>query len=88
MEVGSLGRLRMILPGALLRSRDAVMRGAGPGSWTMGQLAKDLPKMLEAVVGFEDVEVRVEKLADVERVWEEKEDGKGRVVFVPEGCGV
>ena len=82
VQVGGLAGNEMRLPPSVLRSVDLVIRGSGPGSWSMQDLVKTTPKLLEAVVKLDTAEVRVEKLQDIEKAWDVKEDGK-RIVFVP-----
>ena len=76
----------MSLPGAALRSANVRFAGCGPGSWSAAEMRREMGRCVDAVVngGFGMVggqKVRVEGLADVERVWGE-EDGR-RVVFRP-----
>lgn len=82
VQIGALAGTEVRLNEGPLRGRDLVMRGSGMGSWTMSEFSKGMPQLLEALVGLEGGDVRVEKLADVERVWDEKEHGR-RVEFVP-----
>lgn len=82
VQVGGLAGPEVRLNSASLKGRDLVMRGSGLGSWTLPDMAKELPKLLEVVVELKGGDVRVEKLADVEKVWGEDEDGR-RIVFVP-----
>ena len=81
VHIGGLAGQTLDLPGAELRSKDITIRGAGPGSWTMQQYAKEIPGLLEAMKGLKKQSVRVVKLEDVEKAWEEKVGD--RMVFVP-----
>ena len=82
VQVGSLAGETFAFPSAVLRSNDIVLRGSGPGAWSMAALSKELPELLKALTGIEKQKVRVEKLADIERVWVEPA-GSERLVFVP-----
>ena len=82
VQIGSLAGETLTLPSAVLRSNDVALRGSGPGAWTMRALSKELPGIINAITRMEKTKVRVEKLADVEKVWVEKA-GSERLVFVP-----
>ena len=75
------------LPGNILRSKNLTIRGAGPGAWSVQELAAAMPGLLEALKDIPLQPVRVAKLADVEMEWKELEQGSrregGRLVFVP-----
>ncbi|KAI4159520.1 MAG: hypothetical protein LQ342_006521 [Letrouitia transgressa] len=81
VHVGSLGGTEMSLPGVALRGKDLVIRGSGPGAWSMGDMAKEIAGLLEALVSVGDQKVEIIKLEDVEAAWNKK--GEGRMVFVP-----
>jgi NADPH:quinone reductase-like Zn-dependent oxidoreductase len=81
VHIGGLAGLTLELPGAVLRSKDITIRGAGPGSWSMHHSTKEIPGLLEALKGMKKQSVRVVKLEDVEKVWDEKNGD--RMVFVP-----
>ncbi|CZR68386.1 uncharacterized protein PAC_18285 [Phialocephala subalpina] len=80
VQIGSLAGLEASLPSAVLRSKDITMRGAGPGAWTMQQLAESMPGVLNALKNVPKRNVKVVKLEEVEKVWN---DGGERIVFVP-----
>ncbi|KAL8819832.1 MAG: hypothetical protein Q9191_007645 [Dirinaria sp. TL-2023a] len=80
VHIGALAGPEMAVPGDALRSHDLVIRGSGTGAFDSGAIAKELPALLAALVKAPVQQVKVEKLQDVERVWEE-EQGE-RVVFV------
>ena len=82
VQIGSLAGEAIAMPSGILRSRDIALRGSGPGAWSLPTLAKELPGILKAITATEQQKVRVEKLADVEKVWADKA-GSGRLVFVP-----
>lgn len=81
VHVGSLGGMEMSLPGLALRGKDLVIRGSGPGAWSMGDMAKEIAGLLEALVSVENQKVDVMKLEDIETAWNKK--GEGRKVFIP-----
>lgn len=68
------------LPGALLRSKNITIRGAGPGSWSVTKdVAEQYPKLLQKLVeGVGEFDIKEKKLEDVEEVW----GSKDRSVFV------
>lgn len=80
VHVGGLAATEIMLPGAVLRSQDLVIRGSGLGSFRMKDVAREMEGLLEAMVSVEEQKVRVCKLSEVEEVWNE---GQERVVFVP-----
>ncbi|KAL1864204.1 hypothetical protein Daus18300_007801 [Diaporthe australafricana] len=83
VQIGVLSGGDVTLPAALLRSKIITMRGAGPGSWTMLQLAAETPGMLEAVKDLKADSLHIAKLEDVESVWD-RSDVKGRrLIFMP-----
>ncbi len=53
---------------------------AGPGAWQIRDLKESLAGMLNAIKTLQKRDVRVVKLSDVEKVWN---DGGERIVFVP-----
>ena len=80
VHVGGLAGLDMAIPGNALRSNDLVIRGSGTGAFGLRAMGKEIPALLAALTNAPEQKVRVEKLQDVERVWEEQGE---RVVFVP-----
>jgi NADPH:quinone reductase-like Zn-dependent oxidoreductase len=80
VQIGTVAGQDIALPGAVLRSKNITMRGAGPGAWPMSLFAKELPSLLEAVGKLPDMGLTVRKLEDVETAWANK---KERTVFVP-----
>jgi NADPH:quinone reductase-like Zn-dependent oxidoreductase len=81
IQVGSMAGLEANLVSANLRSKNITMRGAGPGAWTFPQLIGEYGNILNALKSVKKQEVRVVKLADIEKVWNEK--STVRMVFVP-----
>lgn len=83
VHIGGVSSPTIELPGAVLRSKDITIRGAGPGAWSLGALVGELPAILEALKGvrMRDGSVRVVRMEDVESEWEAK--GPERLVFVP-----
>jgi len=81
VHIGALGGdPDMVIPAAILRSKDVTIRGAGPGSWQMKDAALEIPLMLEAFKNVKKRKIRVEQLQNVESTWNEKGD---RMVLVP-----
>jgi len=80
VHIGSLAASTIDLPGALLRSRNITIRGSGPGSWSLEEYEKQLPTLLDTMKGMKKQDVKIVKLEDVEKVWNE---GGDRMVFVP-----
>lgn len=81
VQIGSMAGLEANIASANLRSKQITMRGAGPGSWTFPQLVGEYGNILNALKGVKKQDVRVVKLADIEKVW--NEESKTRIVFVP-----
>jgi len=81
IQIGAKAGFEANLAAANLRSKQITMRGAGVGSWTLPQLVAEYGNILNALKGVKKQEVRVAKLADAEKVWNEKSNG--RMVFVP-----
>lgn len=81
VQVGSMAGLEANLVSANLRSKNITMRGAGPGAWTFPQLVGEYGNILNALKSVSKQDVRIVKLADIEKVWNEK--SAKRIVFVP-----
>ncbi|KAE9367550.1 quinone oxidoreductase [Stipitochalara longipes BDJ] len=81
VQIGSMAGLEANLASANLRSKNITVRGAGPGSWTFPQLVGEYGNILNALKSVKKQEVNVVKLADIEKVWNEK--SATRTVFVP-----
>ncbi|EQB45405.1 hypothetical protein CGLO_15722 [Colletotrichum gloeosporioides Cg-14] len=83
IHIGSVSRDEtMMLPGAILRGKRVALRGAGPGSWTMEEYAKELGGMVEIAAKLERKGVAVEAFKDVESAWGKARVGGDRIVFV------
>jgi len=79
VEIGGLsGQQEINLPGAILRSKDVTIRGAGPGAWQMKKIGGELEEMLKVLKGFRN-QVDVVPLKDVETAW--TKTGGERLVF-------
>jgi len=82
VQIGGLsGSATMEVPSGVLRSKNLVMRGCAPGSWSFGQLGQELPGLLEAVGKLAKRKVKVLKLEEVEKTWGGG-GGEGRAVYV------
>lgn len=81
IHVGGLtGAEEISLPGAVLRSNNLTIRGSGPGAWSMKEVSQLLDGMLQVLKDTPEQPIRVAKLADVEKVWDEPSNE--RLVFV------
>ena len=82
VEIGSAAGQDLSLPSAALRSANLHLLGCGPGAWSMDELRKEMPELLSALVksGMKQ-SVRVEKLENVETVW--NSPASERIVFEP-----
>jgi NADPH:quinone reductase-like Zn-dependent oxidoreductase len=80
VQIGTVAGQDIALPGAVLRSKNITIRGAGPGAWPMSSFGKELPALLEAVGKLPDMGLTVRMLEDVETAWANKRE---RTVFVP-----
>ena len=81
VQIGTLAAPEISLPGELLRAKNITLRGAAPGSYSLADMAREMPLLIGALKAIEPHKVRVVPLSQVESVWNEKE--KERVVFVP-----
>ncbi|KAJ9658249.1 hypothetical protein H2198_003822 [Neophaeococcomyces mojaviensis] len=87
VHIGTLGREPDIaIPGPLLRSKNIMLSGAGPGSWSVKALTRETEGMVKAIVELansegwkEEYGVVERRLEDVEEAWN---DMKSRTVFV------
>jgi NADPH2:quinone reductase len=82
IEIGSMAGPAISLPGAALRSSGLEIYGSGGGSVPKHAITEALPQILEhAARGQLKLETKKIPLADVETVWNLKEDR--RVVLIP-----
>ncbi|KAI0756086.1 hypothetical protein C8Q80DRAFT_1215182 [Daedaleopsis nitida] len=82
VQVGTVAGPDIALPGAVLRSKDVTIRGAGPGAWGFDELQAALPGMLALLGKVPPPRVRVEKMSEIAKVWgKEKDDDGERLVF-------
>ncbi|KAF6816541.1 quinone oxidoreductase [Colletotrichum sojae] len=85
VQIGSVGGDgEMSLSGAVLRGKRVTVRGAGFGSWTMDEYAKQLGAMVEVATTLKRENVLVAPFTDVEKAWGEAGSGSKRVVLVSE----
>ncbi|KZL81743.1 quinone oxidoreductase [Colletotrichum incanum] len=84
VHVGSVsGDMEISLHGSILRGKRVAIRGAGPGSWTMEEYAKELNGMVNVTASLkEKKDVKVIEMKDVEKEWSEAGPGTKRVVFI------
>lgn len=83
VQIGVLSGADAALPAALLRSKMITIRGAGPGSWTMTQLAGETAGLLKVVHGLKADSLHIARLEEVEAVWNSPDVKGKRLVFVP-----
>ena len=65
---------------SVLRSKDLVIRGSGLGSFSVNDFTKELGPLVKACARIEKQKIKMCKLSDVEKMWNEEGE---RVVFVP-----
>ena len=82
VQIGSLAGEEIGLPASVLKSFNVALRGSGPGAWSGQELAQEMPGVVKVAAGLERQKLRVEKLANIEKVWAEA-TGNERLVFVP-----
>ncbi|KAF3914529.1 Zeta-crystallin [Arthrobotrys entomopaga] len=80
VHIGGLAGLEATIPGSVLRSNQITIRGAGPGSWSMGQLGKELPALLKAFTNVKPRDVKAVPLSEIEKVWSYQKTDE-RVVY-------
>jgi NADPH:quinone reductase-like Zn-dependent oxidoreductase len=80
VSIGALAGAETQIPSALLRSRDVTLRGAGIGSWDVGELGGQVPAMMDVLRGVKMDEVKAVSVRQVEEAWSHREGE--RVVFV------
>jgi NADPH:quinone reductase-like Zn-dependent oxidoreductase len=81
VQIGSLSALEVSFPGDLLRSKNVVFTGSGPGSFTIPQLSEGMKSLIqEGLVKVKPHPFKVVKLEDIEKAWSEQGD---RIVVVP-----
>ncbi|KAF3767707.1 GroES-like protein [Cryphonectria parasitica EP155] len=83
VQIGTMAKSTMDLPGDLLRSKNITLRGTGPGAWQMKDFAREAPDMIKAIASgkiqpgkFQEV-----KMADIETAWNQK--GGDRIIITP-----
>ena len=82
VQIGTMAGPTAALPGALLRSRNIVVRGAGAGSTPVAEIMKQLPGFMQRIADGEVVvPVRAFGLAQVADAWAYQ--GPERAVVVP-----
>ena len=80
LQIGCLAGLDITLPGPVLRSKNIIMKGSGPGSFSMEKMGEELPKLLEAFKQIKPHKLRVVPFSQIESAWDESGE---RTVFVP-----
>lgn len=80
VQIGSVAGLTTDLPADFLRSRNIVMSGSGPGSWSMQQFGKEISGMVGVVEKIKKMPFQEVPLAEVESSWSK---GGERIIVVP-----
>lgn len=78
VHIGGLSGNEMMVPGSILRSKNLVIRGSGPGSFSMGDLFHSIPSLLQCFGNLEKQEVKQVPLSKVADGWNDQEK---RIVF-------
>ncbi|TKA81744.1 hypothetical protein B0A55_01124 [Friedmanniomyces simplex] len=66
VHVGALSGQDLLLPGAVLRSKNLTIRGSGPGAWAMHEMAQSIDELLALVKGIPEQPIKLAKLEDIE----------------------
>jgi NADPH:quinone reductase-like Zn-dependent oxidoreductase len=84
IQIGAVAGPTIELPSVALRSTNLRIQGSGQGSVSPGAYLAELPSLVDEICsGTIRVEARTSPLADVEKVWGEKEIPGTRKVLVP-----
>jgi NADPH:quinone reductase-like Zn-dependent oxidoreductase len=88
VEIGAMAGQTLLLPSAALRSTNLALLGSGQGSVSAGDVAAELPGLIDAVAaGSITVDAIRVPLADIEATWTAPEDPGRRVVFTIGAAG-
>ncbi|TKA67935.1 hypothetical protein B0A55_06567 [Friedmanniomyces simplex] len=66
VHIGALSGQDLLLPGAVLRSKNLTIRGSGPGAWAMHEMAQSIDELLALVKGIPEQPIKLAKLEDIE----------------------
>ena len=81
VQIGSMSGVEVPFPSDILRGKNIVITGSGPGSWTIPNLVEGMTGLMqEGLVGVKPRPFKVVKLKDIEQAWGEQGD---RIVIVP-----
>jgi NADPH:quinone reductase-like Zn-dependent oxidoreductase len=84
IQIGAVAGPDVELPSVFLRSTNLRIQGSGQGSVSPGHYKAELPSLIEVICsGGIRVETSPRPLAEVERVWNEKDDSGARTVLIP-----
>lgn len=85
VNIGSLGGAETFaLPAQVLRSKMIRITGAGPGSWSIPAMERELPGMLDLAAKLERPKDAITcSLKDIEKVWDSEDAKKKRLVLIP-----
>jgi len=81
VQIGSMASSEIGLPSAPLRAKNIVVRGSGPGSWSIPQLGREIPNIISTLAeGIGEFNIQERGL---DQVTEAFNDTRTRSVFVP-----
>lgn len=81
VQIGSMSALEIALPSDLLRSKNIIMAGSGPGSFSIPEMRASIKSLIqEALVKAKPFPFKIVPLKDIEARWNEQGD---RIVVVP-----
>ena len=81
VQIGSMSGAEAPFPSDVLRGKNIIITGSGPGAWTIPNLVEGMTSLMqEGLVGLKERPFKVVKLKDIEKVWDEQGD---RMVVVP-----
>ncbi|KAI2627658.1 hypothetical protein GGR54DRAFT_589940 [Hypoxylon sp. NC1633] len=84
VEIGSLAKGTANIPSQLFRSFDLTMRGAGPGSWSISALQKELHTLVEKMGTWKLLAAHSVPLKDIDVAWNDASLAtQDRLIFVP-----
>ncbi|KIW07381.1 uncharacterized protein PV09_02225 [Verruconis gallopava] len=81
VQIGAMSSLTAEIPAAVFRSKNIILTGTGPGSFTIPQLNEGMTSLIQkGLVNVKHYPFKVVKMADISKSWDDKGD---RVVVTP-----
>jgi NADPH:quinone reductase-like Zn-dependent oxidoreductase len=81
VQIGSMSGVEVPFPSDVLRSKNIVITGSGPGSFTIPHLTEGMTNLIQkGLIGVKERPFKIVKLADIEAAWGGQDE---RVVIVP-----